>query len=118
QWEAKYGHRLQGRVNAGRPIAYDMRGHREETIGGHEAFMQEVLDRSIHHNGDVVLRKHALNARRRTENRWGIDFAKESPESPNKIDAYAATICAYLALRALMRADKNEPVKDRSIHYG
>lgn len=119
QWEAKYGHRLQAAVKTDRPIAYDMRGHREETIRGHEAFMEEVIfDKSIHHNGDPVLRMHALNARRRTENRWGIDFAKESPESPNKIDAYAATICAYLALRKLMSTEKTEPARNRSVHYG
>lgn len=118
QWEAQYGPRLQAGVSPKRPIAYDMRGHQEETIRGHEAFMQEVADRTIWHNGDPVLRKHALNARRRTENRYGISFGKESRESPNKIDAYAATICAYLALRAYLREDKHEPPVNRSVHYG
>lgn len=117
QWEAQYAPRLEAGVSPKRPIAYDMRGHQEETIRGHEAFMRDVLDRRIWHNGDPILRKHALNARRRTENRYGISFGKESRESPNKIDAYAATICAYLALRALLREDKNEPEKNKTVHF-
>lgn len=117
QWEAMYGMRLEAGVTPKRPIAYDMRGHQEETIRAHESFMQEIYDSTIGHNGDIVLRKHALNARRRTDNRWGISFGKESYESPNKVDAYAATIVAYLAMRAYLRQDKREKPIDRSVHY-
>lgn len=118
QWEAQYGPRLAAGVSPKRPIAYDMRGHQEETIRAHEAFMLEVSDRSIWHNGDPILQKHALNARRETENRYGVSFRKESRESPNKIDAYAASILAYLALRAYLREDKHEKPVNRSVHYG
>ena len=118
QWEQAYGIRLQGKATPKRPIAFDMRGHQEEIVRGHEDFIQEVLDRRIWHNGDPILRKHALNAKRETENRYGVSFRKDSRESPNKIDTYAATICAYLALRALMRDEKPAKPVNRSVHFG
>jgi len=118
QWELAYGPRLQAKATSKRPIAFDMRGHQEEIVRGHEDFMQEVIDRRIWHNGDPILRKHALNARRNAENRYGVSFRKDSRESPNKIDTYAATICAYLALRAFQRDDKPQQFVDRSVHFG
>ena len=62
--------------------------------------MDKVFAGTFLHNGNRVLRKHALNARRR-ENRFGTTFGKESRESPLKVDAYAAMILAELAYRDL-----------------
>ena len=77
-----------------------MRGGGEKITRANEALMTRVLDGEFKHNGNRVLRKHALNARRR-ENRWGVTFGKESRKSPLKVDAYAATLLAEMAYRDL-----------------
>ena len=59
--------------------------------------MRSVFDVKVHHDGDLTLRRHALNARRRTNN-YGVSFGKESRESPRKVDAYAALMLAHEAL--------------------
>jgi hypothetical protein len=77
--------------------------------------MQTVYDRRIFHNGDLLLRRHALNAKR-FANQWGTTFRKDSRESPNKVDAYAATLLAFLALNELAeRGRKQKPVYDSTL---
>jgi phage terminase large subunit-like protein len=51
----------------------------------------------LHHDGDLALKRHVLNARRRTNN-YGVSFGKESRESPRKVDLYAALLLAHEAL--------------------
>ena len=43
--------------------------------------MRTILDGKLGHDGDLALRRHVLNARRRTNN-YGVCFGKESRESP------------------------------------
>lgn len=55
-------------------------------------------------DGDKEFRQHLVNARRRPSRFGGVTFSKESPGSPNKVDAVAAATLArqcrqdYLAL--------------------
>jgi hypothetical protein len=53
--------------------------------------------------GTPVLRRHALNARRRP-NRWGVSFGKEHRESPRKVDELAAGTLARLARQDALAA--------------
>ena len=46
------------------------------------------------HDGDAVLTRHVLNARRRV-GRSGVTISKEYPKSPKKIDAAMAAVLAY-----------------------
>jgi hypothetical protein len=48
-----------------------------------------------------TFRRHVLNVRRRP-NRYGISFGKESRESPNKVDAFAAAQLADMARHDLL----------------
>jgi hypothetical protein len=46
-----------------------------------------------------------MNARRR-ENLFGVSFSKESPDSPKKVDAYAALMLAHKAASDLAARGK------------
>jgi phage terminase large subunit-like protein len=61
-----------------------------------ERIAAAIRDGQLRHNGDVTLRRHVLNTRRRP-NRYGISFGKESRESPNKVDGFAAMQLADMA---------------------
>ena len=97
-------------------IGYDMRGNGEKTTRFHEALIQNILDRKLFHNGDPLLRRHSLNARRR-ENKWGLSFGKVSRESNQKVDAYAALLLAFIALNELAERGKKAPVTYDNTFY-
>lgn len=97
-WAEAYGEGLGIKSNNGRnAIAWDMRGSKQKSTLAHEALHQAILDEKLRHGGDRVLQRHVLNARRAT-NSWGLSFRKETPDSPKKVDAYAAMLLAYTAL--------------------
>jgi len=58
------------------------------------------------------MRRHVLNARRRTNNH-GVGFGKESRESPRKVDIYAALMLAHEALHDLRTRGKKVKVLSR-----
>lgn len=107
-WSDQYRELLLIKASPKSAIGYDMRGNKEALTRGNEALMQAVVDGRITHNGDPLLRRHALNARRH-ENGVGTTFKKEHPESPNKVDAYAALLLAYIALITLSESGKRPP---------
>lgn len=77
-------------------VGWDMRGRLQANTRGTENIVAGIIDAQIGHNGDPRLRKHVLNARRR-HNTYGLSFGKESRESPNKVDAFAAMQLADMA---------------------
>lgn len=104
-WNEAYRGRLVIKAHAKSPIGWDMRGGGAKITYANEALMDAVFAERFLHNGNRVLRRHALNARRRG-NRWGTTFGKESRESPLKVDAYAATLLAEMAARDLRESGK------------
>jgi hypothetical protein len=119
-WSDAYRGQLAIKASPKSAIGWDMRGGREKITRANEALMTAVFEsRALReegapeaelpfkHNGNRVLRRHALNARRR-ENPWGTTFAKETRESPLKVDAYAATLLAEMAYRDLRESGKNK----------
>lgn len=58
-------------------------------------------DRTLVHNGDGRLVGHVRNARR-WPNRWGVSLAKESRESPKKVDLAVCMVGARMMRRALV----------------
>ncbi|WP_432482584.1 terminase [Kineococcus esterisolvens] len=106
EWAETYGEGLavkaEGRYGG---IGWDMRQSLQRVTRAHERLMQAVFDRKVHHDGDLTLRRHALNARRRSNN-YGLSFGKESRESPRKVDAYAALMLAHEALHDLKTRGK------------
>jgi hypothetical protein len=82
-------------------IAWDMRGHVMDFTLAAEACLSDIQERAFTHDAHPVLLRHVVNARRRP-NRWGISIGKESPDSPNKIDAAVCAIGARMVRRFLL----------------
>ncbi|WP_244188684.1 terminase [Streptomyces yokosukanensis] len=97
EWDATYGEGLAVKAPGKDRIGWDMRSSLKLSTLAHERLMRSVFDRKLKHDGDRKLRRHSLNAMRRTNN-YGVSFGKESRESPRKIDAYAALMLAHEAL--------------------
>lgn len=106
-WSRDYGDQLGIRAGALSAVGRDMRGDKKNLTLAHEALMGAVLNGAIKHNGDPILTRHTLNARRATNN-YGISFRKESRESPKKIDAYAAMFLAFTARREFLERGKTK----------
>lgn len=99
-WEGEYadsyGVKSTKAGQAGGGIGWNMKSDKQATLAN-VRLMQTIFDGKLYHDGNVTLRRHALNARRRP-NAWGISFGKESRESRRKVDAYAALVLAHEAL--------------------
>jgi hypothetical protein len=105
-WSETYGAGLAVSSPSGKDaIGWDMRGSQKGVTLAHERLMRSIFDAKLAHDGDLTLRRHVLNARRRTNN-YGISFGKESKDSPRKIDAYAALMLAHEALYELRARGK------------
>ena len=107
EWTKAYAEGLTVKASASSPIGWDMRNKKASTYS-HESLIQAVLDQRIHHNNDLTLQRHVMNARRRT-NSWGVGFGKESPDSPKKVDAYAALMLAHQAAFDIAARGKEAP---------
>ena len=115
-WSDHYREQLLVKASPRSTVGFDMRGNGERITRANEALMQTVVDRKIFHNGDALLRRHALNSKR-YETQWGISVRKDSRESPNKIDAYVALLLAFIALNDLAERGRKAPVTYDSSLY-
>lgn len=94
-WEAKYGGQLSVKASRDHPIQWRMnRPHM--VVEATEHLFSAVVDGEMSHDGSSLLTRHVLNARRRSS-RSGVQIAKASPDSANKIDAAVASILAWQA---------------------
>lgn len=85
-------------------IAWDMRSHVYDFTMACELAETEIADQGFTHDGDSRVARHVGNMRRRP-NRWGTSVAKESPDSPNKIDSGVCVIGARMVRRLLITSD-------------
>lgn len=97
RWSEDFREVLSVRASDKSAIGWDMRGSREIIARGWEAFYGAIVDGNLKHNGDKILRVHALNAKR-GHNGKGLIARKDNPESPRKIDAMVAAYVAFMAL--------------------
>ncbi|MFC9736681.1 terminase [Streptomyces noursei] len=97
EWSEAYGEGLAVKAPGKDAIGWDMRTSLKASTLANERLMRSIFDRKLVHDGDLKLRRHMLNARRRTNN-YGVSFGKESRDSPKKVDAYAALMLAHEAL--------------------
>jgi hypothetical protein len=98
------------------PVAWDMRSHVAEFTHACEMVLGEIDSSmpSFKHDGDSALGRHVANARRRP-NRWGVSIGKESPKSPNKIDACVCMIGARHARRLVLSSKKYKERKEAEV---
>lgn len=86
-------------------IAWDMRGHKYDFAKAVEACYEEILDGGFTHDGDSRVTRHMTNCRRRPY-QDAISIGKESPDSPNKIDAAVCVVGARMLRRMVMASPK------------
>src|SRR5690606_10540995 len=107
-WPERYADRLLIKAVPGgkqpEPIAWDMRSHVYDFTMACEHTEAEIAERAFTHDGSAVLARHVANMRRRP-NRWGVAVAKETPDSPMKIDAGVCMIGARMVRRLLLASD-------------
>ncbi|MFJ5785333.1 terminase [Streptomyces hydrogenans] len=113
RWGQAYGKKLLLRAVTAGPkahaVRWDMRNRRnQETFtDAVKRTHEDVLQRTLLHNGHKVMRTHVINARRRT-NEWGITIGKEHRESPKKIDLAVCVVGARMLRRMVLNSPKNQ----------
>ena len=105
EWSETYREVLAVRATDKSSVGWDMRGSRDMISRGWESFYGAIKDGSLKHNGDKILRVHALNAKR-GHNGKGLIARKDNPESPRKIDVMVAGYVAFMALQKYLEKGK------------
>lgn len=115
-WARDYRERLLVKASSREPIAWDMRGRLQQSTLANERLVAAVADGRVRHTGDVRLRRHVLNARRRP-NRYGVSFGKDRRGSRNKVDGWAGMLLADMAAHEVEASGKNRPVNRRVVVF-
>lgn len=89
------------------PIAWDMRSHTYEFAKAAEMVCQEIADCGFTHDGNAATGRHVVNARRRPY-RDAVSIGKESPASPNKVDAAVCVVGARMVRRLYLASAKKK----------
>lgn len=116
-WHTRYGPQLKlWSVQSGdrrHSISWDMRSREHVNLftGAAERFVAEVAAGRFTHDGDMRLRQHVRNARRRP-NDYGVSLGKEHRESARKVDLAVCAVGARM-LRRLYQ-NKDTSTKQRS----
>jgi hypothetical protein len=118
-WPERYADQLEiHAVPAGKepqPIAWDMRTHVYDFTMACELTLTEITEMPdgvpvFTHDGDSRVGRHMINCRRHP-NRWGLSVAKESRDSPKKIDAAVCVIGARMVRRLLLAHRAAQPAR-------
>lgn len=115
-WHQRYGPQLKfWAVQSGdrrHAIAWDMRSkqHQNEFTAAAERFLTEVAAGRFTHDGDLRLRQHVRNARRRP-NKYGVGFGKEHRESARKVDLAVCAVGARMLRRMVQNKDTGTKVR-------
>jgi hypothetical protein len=116
-WHQRYGPQLKlWSVQSGdrrHSISLDMRSkeHLSLFTGAAERFIAEVAAKRFTHDGDIRLRQHVRNARRRPNN-YGVGLGKEHRESARKVDLAVCAVGARMVRR--LWQNKDTSTKQRS----
>lgn len=115
-WPERYGDQLllqaQKHGTAASPIAWDMRSHAMEFARAAEQCHQEIEDGKFTHDGNWTTSRHIGNCRE-NEFKGYISVKKESPKSPNKIDAAVCVIGARMVYHLLKKSPEWEAYSKR-----
>jgi len=115
-WHQRYGPQLKlwAQKSGDRPhaIAWDMRSdlHQRDFTHAAERFISEVAAQRFTHDGDLRLRQHVRNARRRTS-KHGVSMGKEHRESSRKVDLAVCAVGARMLRRAVQNKDTGQKVR-------
>lgn len=93
-------------------IGFDMSGHKEVISMTTERLYGTIRDGGIHHDGDLHLRNHVMNTKRRIGH-YGLMFDKDRRDDKKRNDGYVAMLLAFMALNKYLESGKR-PEKERS----
>lgn len=116
-WHRRYGPQLKlWSVQSGdrrHSIIWDMRSpdRQKEFTAAAERFVAEMAAGMFTHDGDLRLRQHVRNARRRP-NKYGVSLGKEHRESARKVDLAVCAVGARMLRRLVL--NKDTATKQRS----
>lgn len=116
RWGQAWGGKLLLRAVTAGPkmhaVRWDMRSrqHQETFTDAVKRVREDILQRTLLHDGHKVLRTHVINARRRT-NQWGVTIGKEHRESARKIDLAVCMIGARMLRRMILNSPKRATKK-------
>lgn len=120
-WPERYAERLLiHAVPSGKSpqaIAWDMRSHTFDFTAACELTQDEIRERAFTHDSSPVLERHVTNARRRL-NRYGVSIAKESKDSPKKIDLAVCMIGARMVRRLVLASSEWQKRQRRGASKG
>ena len=102
-----------GSGKKGHATAWDMRSRNGEFTAAAERFAADVAQGDLTHDGNPILTRHVLNARR-APNRFGVSLRKEHRESTRKIDLAVCAVGARMARRDVMSVEANSQTRRRS----
>lgn len=107
RWHERYARKLQVWAIKGgdrqHSVMWDMTNTVNQQMFTHAAMqmVDEVQKGELIHDGDRLLRRHVLNARRRP-NKWGISIGKEHRSSRKKIDLAVCGVGARMLRRVVL----------------
>lgn len=114
QWNEHYREELAVKAAGHSSIAWEMSSSNQKIGRAWEGFYDAIRTKRLKHNGDKVLRQHAINAKR-GRGRGGLIARKDNPESPRKIDAMVAMYIAYAALEDYLQKGKKQQTYRRTM---
>lgn len=114
RWQAEFGPRIRVRASQQRPIEW-WTSRPKYMVDALARFHEAVVGGELTHDGNSVLTRHVLNARRRVA-RQGITIAKEHPHSSRKIDCAMAAVLAYEARADAVTLGFARPRRKRRAH--
>lgn len=117
EWSDRYDAQLLVKASNKSLVGWDMRGRQQTLTAATESLVTSIVEAKLRHTGDPALTRHVLNARRRP-NRYGVSFAKESRESPRKVDGFAAMQLADMARQALSSSPEYQKHRTKRVRTG
>ena len=112
KWGDEYLVPAQKTGTAASPTAWDMRSHALEFARAAETCKTEIEDGKFTHDGNWTTSRHMGNARA-VESKGHVTVKKESPKSPNKIDAAVCVIGARMLYRIVKASPEWEKYANR-----
>lgn len=94
RWQAAYGARMRIKATVARPLEW-WTNRPTLMVRALERLHEAIVTGAVTHDGNGVLTRHVLNARRRIAGKVGITIGKEHAKSSRKIDAAMAATLAY-----------------------
>ncbi|GGM64707.1 terminase [Longimycelium tulufanense] len=107
-WGERFGRKLKLKSDAKNPVRFDMRGRKKDFALAVEAFYDAVVERTVVHDGNPILRRHIVNAVRRPTNYEDLyTIGKATKDSKRKIDAAVCAVLAFGARQEFVTSKKN-----------